>query len=296
MSTRGCPPLGAYALGVLDDEERRVTELHLAGCAPCRVELDAVRAMLELAEALPPEALLRTRPTDDLLLRRTLRQVRAEAGARRTRVRILTAAAAGVVVAAAVGVGVLVGRSAPERAVAEQPPQQPSVGREPTAAATTHSAARPADPTSRTATPPRASHPTSTSPTAAAEPTAVSSTPTTTPTTTSPPPPPEVPPPAQALPPTEVFGTDPTTGVRLTAALTSENGWVRVTATVTGVPDGKRCALVVVTTGGVREQAASWVSAPAPAQLSGAAAVRLGAVAAVEVVGADGTRYISARP
>lgn len=70
--------LGAFALGGLDaDEARRVGE-HLAGCAECRDELAELNELKDLLGEVPPEAFLDGPPDDDMLLQRTLRQVRAE--------------------------------------------------------------------------------------------------------------------------------------------------------------------------------------------------------------------------
>jgi anti-sigma factor RsiW len=108
--------LGAYALGALDpaeaaDFERR----HLAGCAQCRFDLGELVALRESLDEVPPEAFLEGPPDGgDMLLQRTLRQVRAEEPghtASRSRPRRgLAIVAAAVVAMAALGGGVLVGR------------------------------------------------------------------------------------------------------------------------------------------------------------------------------------------
>ncbi|GAA3852538.1 zf-HC2 domain-containing protein [Saccharothrix violaceirubra] len=112
MTTNHDPRLlGAYVLGVLDEREARAVEHHLSDCAHCRSELDDLRAAEAALGDLPPEALLDGPPEDgDLLLRRTLRQVRKERVGR-VRARGLGAAAAAVVVAVVVlGGGFAVGR------------------------------------------------------------------------------------------------------------------------------------------------------------------------------------------
>lgn len=103
--------LGAYALGVLDPEETRAVELHLASCAACRLELaglDEARAMLG---EVPPEVFLDGPPDGgDLMLQRTLRRVRTESTRGDRQRMALVAASVAVLVAAALGSGVLVGR------------------------------------------------------------------------------------------------------------------------------------------------------------------------------------------
>ncbi|MEU8438348.1 zf-HC2 domain-containing protein, partial [Streptomyces sp. NPDC029216] len=89
--------LGPYVLGVLDAEDVRRVEEHVGDCVGCREE---VAALLEMESALgevPEEAFLDGPPQGgDLLLQRTLRQVRGERAAR-TRWR---AAVAGLAAAA----------------------------------------------------------------------------------------------------------------------------------------------------------------------------------------------------
>jgi anti-sigma factor RsiW len=104
--------LAAYALGALEPEEARVVDAHVAGCADCRAEL---RELSELEAALgevPPEAFLDGPPEGgDLLLQRTLRQVRTErTRAERPRRLLVAAGVAGLVAATLVG-GTLFGRA-----------------------------------------------------------------------------------------------------------------------------------------------------------------------------------------
>lgn len=71
--------LGPYSLGVLDAAEVRFVDEHLAGCESCREELAGLNEMTQLLGEVPPEAFIEGPPDDgDLLLQRTLRQVRAE--------------------------------------------------------------------------------------------------------------------------------------------------------------------------------------------------------------------------
>ncbi|WP_187405622.1 anti-sigma factor, partial [Streptomyces sp. WAC05950] len=79
--------LGPYVLGVLDAEEVRRIEGHMSGCVQCREEVAALREMEAALGEVPEEAFLDGPPQGgDLLLQRTLRQMRGErAGAARRR-------------------------------------------------------------------------------------------------------------------------------------------------------------------------------------------------------------------
>lgn len=89
--------LGPYVLGVLDVADVRRVEEHVDGCVQCRQEVTALREMETVLGEVPAEAFLDGPPRGgDLLLQRTLRQMRREAtGARRRRT-----AVAGLAVAA----------------------------------------------------------------------------------------------------------------------------------------------------------------------------------------------------
>lgn len=103
--------LGALALGLLDPQRTRAVEEHLARCPACRRDLEDLTAVTDLLGEVPPEALLEGPPDGDLVLHRTLRQIRAEAAADRRRrlgSRIAAAAAAAAVLA---GGGIAVGRA-----------------------------------------------------------------------------------------------------------------------------------------------------------------------------------------
>ncbi|MCX5195206.1 zf-HC2 domain-containing protein [Streptomyces sp. NBC_00249] len=89
--------LGPYVLGVLDEEDVRRVEEHLGDCVRCREEVAALREMEKVLGEVPEEAFLDGPPQGgDLLLQRTLRQVRGEraAGARRRTALVGLAAAA----------------------------------------------------------------------------------------------------------------------------------------------------------------------------------------------------------
>ncbi|MGH4010327.1 MAG: anti-sigma factor family protein [Pseudonocardiaceae bacterium] len=123
--------LGAYALGALAPDEARVVDAHLAECADCRhevAELTEVRGMLN---SVPPEAFLDGPPDGgELLLQRTLRQVRAEQGGQPRRARFPSAAGVVVIALAALGGGVLLGQQTvpngetqgPQTSVVQPPP------------------------------------------------------------------------------------------------------------------------------------------------------------------------------
>ncbi len=104
--------LGAYAFGALGLMERETIARHVRACPRCGAELAELEEVTLMLGELPPEAVL-TGPPDcgDLVLQRTLRQMRAEVagvGRRRHLRQGLTAAAT---VAACLMVGMLLGRS-----------------------------------------------------------------------------------------------------------------------------------------------------------------------------------------
>jgi anti-sigma factor RsiW len=102
--------LGAHALGLLDAAQSRAVEEHLAGCPACRREWEELRGMVDLLDDVPPEAFLDGPPDADLMLQRTVRQVRVEATTQRRRRRFLLTGVAAAALAVVLGGGVLVGR------------------------------------------------------------------------------------------------------------------------------------------------------------------------------------------
>ncbi|UQU64535.1 zf-HC2 domain-containing protein [Couchioplanes caeruleus] len=116
--------LAGYLTKSLDAEQRREVEAHLADCDECRAEVESLQEWTMALEAVPEAMLLDGPPDDaDLLLQRTLRQIRTESAGRRHRRTALVGAAAAVVVAAAIASGVAVGRStADEGTPVAQPP------------------------------------------------------------------------------------------------------------------------------------------------------------------------------
>jgi anti-sigma factor RsiW len=231
VTTHADQLLGAYALGILDDTETRAVDEHLAGCAQCRAELTELRDMETALGDLPPEAFLDGPPEDgDLLLQRTLRQVRTES-ARAARPRQLVAVAAAVVgLAVMVGAGFAIGKAtAPASVIAG-------------------------------------------------------------PTVT-------VAPPTTTVPGTRnLQATDPS-GAAMRVNLIPAAGWVRVHATVTGIPAGQKCRLLVISTSGTTEQAGSWLVSPKGATegtpLDGAALIAPDQVASVVVENTDGKRFVT---
>ncbi len=114
--------LGALALGLLDPARTRAVEEHLATCAACRRDLEDLTAVTDLLGDVPPEALLEGPPDGDLVLQRTLRQIRTEAAAQRRRRLGARVAAAVAAIAVLAGAGVAVGRAtAPEPVVVAAP-------------------------------------------------------------------------------------------------------------------------------------------------------------------------------
>jgi hypothetical protein len=115
--------LAAYSLNALEPAEQAVLEEHLAHCEQCRRELADLGESASVLRELPPEALLNGPPDDgELLLQRTMRQVRAESekAALRRRVAIGLAAVLMVVVGAVGGAVVFAGQQGPQ--VASPPP------------------------------------------------------------------------------------------------------------------------------------------------------------------------------
>jgi anti-sigma factor RsiW len=122
MTVHGTDQLGAYALGVLDDDEWATVHAHVEGCETCRREVGELRATEELLGEVPPEAFLDGPPHGgDLLLRRTLDQVRQEGDRRDRRRRLLWTLAAALVAIAALGGGALAGRTTAPVPVAARP-------------------------------------------------------------------------------------------------------------------------------------------------------------------------------
>lgn len=123
--------LGPYVLGVLDDADVRRVEEHVEGCVQCRQEVTALREMEAALGEVPAEAFLDGPPQGgDLLLQRTLRQMRQEvAGARRRRT-VLAGVAAAASLAAVFWAGTQVG-GADGGPIALPPVPTPTVSAQP---------------------------------------------------------------------------------------------------------------------------------------------------------------------
>lgn len=220
--------LAGYLMDMLTPDERARAEEHLTTCAECRDEVASLREWSDKLAEVPEPMLLDGPPDDaDLVLQRTLRQVRQEAGGNRRRRVGLLASAAAVVVAVAIGGGVVLGRGTAPKTPVAQPPASAS------AVAGT-----------RTGT-----------------------------------------------------GTDPTTGARMTATVVPAAGWVRLTATVGGIPAGEKCLLEVVGRNGAVVPGGSWLVSPSGEQngttLNGSALLDPAQVIAVRVVNMDGKQFVS---
>jgi anti-sigma factor RsiW len=108
--------IGAYVLGGLEPQEAGELEVHLDSCAECQRELAEFTETAGQLSLVPPDLLaeaLADQPlpitADDLVLQRTLHEVRAQrTGERRRRV-LAVAAAAAALVAAPVITAVAVG-------------------------------------------------------------------------------------------------------------------------------------------------------------------------------------------
>lgn len=129
MTTNHDPQLlGAYVLGALDEQEVRAVEEHVAACPQCRTELDELQAMEEAMGGMPPEMLLDGPPDDaDLVLQRTLRQVRAERGGQVRRRQVGIGLVAAVVAAVVLGGGFVAGRSTAPQEALPTPTTQPTI-------------------------------------------------------------------------------------------------------------------------------------------------------------------------
>jgi len=114
--------LGALALGLLDPARAQAVEEHLATCPACRRDLEDLTAVTDLLGEVPPEAMLEGPPDGDLVLQRTLRQIRAETAAERRRRTGKRLAAAAAAIAVLAGGGLALGRiTAPEPVVVTTP-------------------------------------------------------------------------------------------------------------------------------------------------------------------------------
>jgi len=111
-----------------------------------------------------------------------------------------------------------------------------------------------------------------------------------------------VPPPPSSTAPVPgtkvVTGADASGRTRLTASVVPAAGWVRVTASVTGIPAGEKCLLVVLGKQGERQVAGGWLvsqqAAKDGANLYGSAVVDPAEVSAIVVENTAGHRFVEA--
>ena len=139
--------LAAYALGALDPDEAREVDAHVAGCPECQMQLRELNDLEAALGEVPPEAFLEGPPEGgDLLLQRTLRQVRTERTRRERPRRLLVAAGVAALVAAGLVGGTLLGRGTA--------PHAPSAGGLPSVTASAPASPTPSGVRTATATDP----------------------------------------------------------------------------------------------------------------------------------------------
>ncbi|TDB86185.1 hypothetical protein E1264_18690 [Actinomadura sp. KC216] len=117
--------VGAYALGLLEEVDRRAFEAHLQGCAACQAELremSGTASVLTSLGAERPEDEPSTAPAPVIDMMR--RKRRADRRSRRAALLVGTAAAAGALVAG-VGVGTVLNDEGP---APKTPPAPPIAG------------------------------------------------------------------------------------------------------------------------------------------------------------------------
>ncbi|MCY1144581.1 zf-HC2 domain-containing protein [Actinoplanes sp. Pm04-4] len=212
MSGHQTEQLGAYALGVLDDDEWAAVHAHVEDCPRCRDEVGDLRRIEERLGEIPPEAFLEGPPPDaDLLLQKTLSQVRDEGRSHDRRRRAVWTLAAAAAVLVAVAGGLFIGRSGSGSPGSVQPPA------------------------------------------------------------------------AVVAAPRTISAIDRGTGTSMQVTITPAAGWVRLKATVDGVPAGSQCRLFVVARDGSREFAGSWLVGASGTTVDGSALVAPAEVTAVQV-------------
>lgn len=218
MSEHRTELLGAWALGVLEGDEWAETRAHLEECALCRAEAADLRATEKALGGIPSEVFLAGSPAGgDLLLRRTLHDVRGERRSMTRRGLLIWFVCTVAVVAVAIAGGLFAGR----RMAASVPSSAPAFS-------------------SRTVT-----------------------------------------------------ATDARTGATMTVLVQAANGWVKVHATIGGVPAGTPCRLTVVARDGSRRPTGSWLAGPEPVTVDSAALMAPGDVSSVDVENYAGEILVS---
>ncbi|MBB6171703.1 hypothetical protein HNR23_001763 [Nocardiopsis mwathae] len=93
-----------------------------------------------------------------------------------------------------------------------------------------------------------------------------------------------------------ISSEDPQTGTSGEVTIEPANGWVRVSAAISGIPEGEKCRLVVVGKNKERETAGSWLTSAKGEDegttLDGAALIAPENVEAVEVWNFEGERFL----
>jgi anti-sigma factor RsiW len=217
--------IAGYLMEMLTPDEKQQADEHLSRCAECRAEVDSMQSWADALREVPEEMLLDGPPDGaDLLLQRTIRQVRQESSAKRFRRTAVLASAAAAVIVMAIGGGVVVGRSTAPSGTVAQPAASVVAG----------------------------------SRSGAAE--------------------------------------DPASHARMSVTVTPAAGWVRVNATVVGIPPGEKCRVEVVAADGTTVLAGSWLASATaetkPVTLNGSALIDPAQVRAVRVVSTEGKQYV----
>jgi anti-sigma factor RsiW len=199
------PEVERYLAGTLDEVRARLLERHLQTCLQCSDEVAEFHEFQRIVDTVlngPP-------PSDDLVLQRALRQIRAESTARRRRRGVILASAAAVVLGVVLTTGVAVGRS------------------------------------------------------------------------------------GDSLGPVRASATDSGTGAALGVAFADTSGWSHLSATVSGVPVGTQCELVIVTKDGERMVAAGWKVARDQGSVDASVLVDPADIASLRLENTAGQRLVS---
>jgi hypothetical protein len=112
--------IAGYLVQMLTPEQKQRADEHIAACEECRTEVESMLEWTTALQSIPEEMLLDGPPEDaDLLLQRTLRQIRVESsGQRRRRLAVVTGVAAAAVAVALAG-GAVLGRTTAPAPVAQ---------------------------------------------------------------------------------------------------------------------------------------------------------------------------------
>lgn len=96
-----------------------------------------------------------------------------------------------------------------------------------------------------------------------------------------------------------IVNSDSKTGVSMTADVTAIQGWVKVSVTVTGLPAGQNCQLVLVGKDGRREPVKGWISTEEHRlqgwRGDGNAGMPMGDIKSITVENDQGRRFVTAQ-